>query len=84
MQTFTNIANGAWWPLLADTIPEEQRGTASGIQGILTMVGAALGIVVISGLVSAGRIQLALWVIGILMAVSGILNCSGYPQAGYT
>ena len=59
---------------LADTIPEEQRGTASGIQGLLPMVGAALGIVVISGLVSAGRIQLALWVIGILMAVSGILT----------
>lgn len=74
MQTFTNIANGAWWPLLADIIPEEQRGMASGIQGILTMVGAALGIVLISGLVSAGKIQLALWVIGILMAVSGILT----------
>jgi MFS family permease len=74
MQTFTNIANGAWWPLLADIIPADQRGTASGIQGILTMVGAALGIVVISGLVSAGKIQLALWVIGILMAVSGIIT----------
>src|SRR5512136_2262368 len=33
MQVFTNIANGAWWPLLVDVVPEEQRGLASGIQG---------------------------------------------------
>ena len=74
MQTFTNIANGSWFPLLADIIPEKQRGTASGIQGILTMVGAALGIVLISGLVSAGKIPLALWVIGIVMAASVVVT----------
>ena len=35
MQFFTNIANGAWWPLLVDTVPENQRGLASGIAGFV-------------------------------------------------
>jgi MFS family permease len=74
MQLFTNIANGAWWPLLVDTVPEEQRGMASGFQGIMTLIGAALGTVLISELVKRSRIDLALWVIGIVMLVSGVIT----------
>ena len=74
MQFFTNVANGAWWPLLADIIPEDQRGTASGMQGILTLIGSALGIVLISELVKQGQIGAALWVIGGVMAVCGIIT----------
>ena len=32
MQFATNIGNGAWWPLLVDVVPENQRGLASGIR----------------------------------------------------
>ncbi len=74
MQIFTNIANGAWWPLLVDIIPEDQRGTASGIQGVMTLIGAALGTVLISELVKRGQIVWALWVIGIVMAVCGVIT----------
>jgi MFS family permease len=74
MQFFTNVGNGAWWPLLVDVVPEHQRGTASGIQGFLTMLGSAIGIVGITVLNENGQTGLALWVVGGVFAVSGIVN----------
>ncbi|HVM71652.1 MAG TPA: MFS transporter, partial [Anaerolineales bacterium] len=46
MQIFTNIANGAWWPLLVDAVPEDQRGLASGLQGFYTLLASAVSFVV--------------------------------------
>ena len=74
MQFFTNIGNGAWWPLLVDVVPEQQRGTASGIQGFLTMLGSAIGIVLITMLNEKGHTLAALWLIGGLFALTGIVN----------
>ncbi len=74
MQFFTNVGNGAWWPLLVDVVPEQQRGTASGIQGFFTMLGSALGIVLITMLNENGRTLEALWLIGGIFAVTGIVN----------
>jgi len=74
MQFFTNVANGAWWPLLVDVVPEKQRGTASGFHGLFTLIGAALGIVVISYLNQKGLTSLALWVIAIVFAISGVIT----------
>lgn len=74
MQLFTNIANGAWWPLLVDSVPDDQRGTASGIQGINALLGAALGTLLISELVKRSRTDLALWVMGAIMVVTGIIT----------
>ncbi|HTX78706.1 MAG TPA: MFS transporter [Longilinea sp.] len=73
MQFLTNVANGAWWPLLVDVVPEEQRGTASGLQGMLTLIGAALGIELVSYLNSSGQTGLALWIIGIVFAATGVV-----------
>jgi MFS family permease len=74
MQFFTNVGNGAWWPLLVDIVPEHQRGTASGIQGFLTMLGSALGIVLITSLNQNGHTLEALWLIGGFFALTGIIN----------
>lgn len=74
MQFFTNVGNGAWWPLLVDMVPEHQRGTASGIQGFFTMLGSALGIVLITALNQNGRTLEALWLIGGIFALTGIVN----------
>lgn len=74
MQFFTNVGNGAWWPLLVDVVPEHQRGTASGIQGFFTMLGSALGIVLITTLNQNGRTLEALWLIGGIFALTGIVN----------
>lgn len=74
MQFFTNVGNGAWWPLLVDVVPEHQRGTASGIQGFLTLVGAAVGILVVTSLNQNGQTGLALWLVGGVFALTGVIN----------
>src|SRR5512143_1939776 len=74
MQRFTNVGNGAWWPLLVDLVPEHQRGLASGIQGFFTLAGAALGIIGVTSLNQHGQTGGALWLIGGVFALTGIIN----------
>jgi len=74
MQFFTNVGNGAWWPLLVDVVPENQRGLASGMQGFLTLMGAAIGILVVTSLNQNGQTGSALWLIGGVFALTGIIN----------
>ncbi len=83
MQVFTNVANGAWFPLLVDVVPENQRGLAAGLGGFLTLVGAALGIVLVTVLNENGQTGLALWLIAIAFAVFGLVTASvirGYDR----
>jgi MFS family permease len=74
MQFATNIGNGAWWPLLVDLVPEHQRGMASGIQGALTLVGATIAIVGVTILIQNGQTSAALWLVGGVFALSGVIN----------
>ena len=74
MQFFTNVGNGAWWPLLVDVVPEHQRGLASGINGFLTLMGAAIGVVVVTSLNEHGQTGAALWLIGGVFALTGVVN----------
>jgi MFS family permease len=74
MQFATNVGNGAWWPLLVDVVPEYQRGAASGIQGALTLVGATIAILVVTSLIQNGQTSAALWLVGGIFALSGIIN----------
>jgi MFS family permease len=74
MQFFTNVGNGAWWPLLVDMVPEHQRGLAAGLQGFLTLIGAAVGIVVVTSLNQYGQTGAALWLIAGVFTLTGIIN----------
>jgi MFS family permease len=74
MQFFSNVSNGAWWPLLVDVVPENQRGTAAGIGGFLTLLGAAAGILVVTNLNQHGQTGNALLLIGGIFALTGITN----------
>jgi len=74
MQFFTNVGNGAWWPLLVDIVPENQRGTASGIQGFFTLAGSAIGIVVVTWLNQNGKTGAALSMVGAVLALCGLVN----------
>jgi MFS family permease len=74
MQLTSNVGNGAWWPLLVDVVPEHQRGAASGIQGALTMIGATIAILVVTSLIQNDQTVAALWLVGGIFAVSGIIN----------
>lgn len=74
MQFFTNVANGAWWPLLVDAVPEDQRGLASGLQGLFTLLAAAVGFVVVTYLNEIGHADMALVVMGVVFALTGVIN----------
>lgn len=74
MQFFTNVSNGAWWPLLVDVVPEGQRGLASGLQGLFTLLGAALGMGLVTWLNEVGQTTLALWLIGLVFAATGVIT----------
>ena len=74
MQFSTNMSNGAWWPLLVDVVPENQRGMASGIMGFMTLLGSAIGFLVVTGLNQAGRTGAALWLIGGVFTLTGVIN----------
>ena len=74
LQIFSNVSAGAYQPLLADVVPENQRGTASGFQGMFTIVGAAIGFVAVTALVSAGMMGLALLLIAAVFLVTTAFN----------
>jgi MFS family permease len=74
MQLTSNVGNGAWWPLLVDVVPEHQRGTASGIQGALTLIGATIAILVVTSLIQKGQTVASLWLVGGVFALSGLVN----------
>lgn len=74
MQFATNMSNGAWWPLLVDVVPENQRGGAAGIQGFMTLLGSAIGILVVTSLNQEGHLGAALWLIGGLFTLTGLIN----------
>jgi MFS family permease len=74
MQFFTNVSNGAWWPLLVDMVPENQRGMAAGIGGFLTLMGSAAGILVVTRMNQNGQTGNALLMIGGIFTLTGIIN----------
>lgn len=74
MQVFTNIANGAWWPLLVDVVPDQQRGLASGIQGFYALLAGVAGFLVVTWLSEIGHTDWALLAMGATMALTGIWN----------
>ncbi len=74
MYCFTNVGNGAWWPLIVDTLPARQRGFASGVAGFYALLGAAAGIGLITVLNQAGRTDAALWVLAATLATSGLAS----------
>lgn len=74
IQFFGNISCGAYQPLLADIVPEKLRGTTSGFQGAFTIIGAAIGFVVITSLVSANKMPQAIMLIAVVFLASTIFN----------
>jgi MFS family permease len=74
MQFATNMSNGAWWPLLVDVVPEYQRGGASGVMGFMTLLGGAIAFLVVTSLNQDGRTGAALWLIGGVFTLTGLIN----------
>jgi len=60
MQVFTNLSAGSYQPLLPDIIQEDQRGQTSGFQGLMTLIGSAMGFGLTGYLVGIGQVGSAL------------------------
>jgi MFS family permease len=65
LQFFNNFANAPWSAIIADQVPEKQRGSASGWYGLLTLLGTVLGAVV-AGVLLNQRDPLAIYRIELL------------------
>lgn len=74
MQVFTNVAAGAWQPTLADFVPVEQRGISAGIKGVFTLLGAAIGVGVITALFAANLQTGAFMLIASLYLLMTLVN----------
>jgi len=72
MHLLTNVANGAWWPLLVDLVPEDQRGLASGLQGFQMVLASAFSFVFITYLNEINRPDLALVRMAVVFTMTGL------------
>ncbi len=52
LQFANNFANSPWSAIIADQVPEAQRGSASGFYGLLTLLGTAAGVELAAAIVS--------------------------------
>ena len=66
----SNIAYGAYQPLIRDIIPENQRGKSSGINGFFTLIGTAMGFGISGFLINYGMLRLAVFIIIIAVLFS--------------
>ncbi len=55
VQFFSNAAQASFHALLPDVVSQEQRGTASGVMGLMTVIGGILGTVVAGLFIDASK-----------------------------
>lgn len=87
VQVFSNASAGAHQPLLADFVPEKQRGVAAGFTGLSTLIGAALGFGAVTALLGAGLHTGALLLVGLVflsatIATVAVIRPYDHPRAG--
>lgn len=74
VQVGSNISSGAYQPLFRDLVSEKQRGRASGINGIYTLAGTAMGLGITGFLLSEGRMNLSLLIIMAILILTAVLT----------
>ena len=60
LQFSNNLANSPWSAIIADKVPMQQRGLASGFNGLFTLLGTAVGSIV-AGIILGGNLSLPLY-----------------------
>jgi MFS family permease len=94
LQISSNIAHGPWQGFIPDLVPDNKRGIASGVKGIVELLGAVAGIQVTGYFLSQRfaaeediKLFLALGMIAIIMAgamLATVLTVKEKPGAGST
>lgn len=60
LQFSNNVANSPWSAIIADKVPQNQRGLSSGFNGLFTLLGTIVGSVV-AGIILGGNLPLPLY-----------------------
>lgn len=60
LQFSNNFANAPWSAIIADKVPQQQRGLASGLNSLFTLLGTAVGSIV-AGLILGGNVPLPVY-----------------------
>ncbi|HYL70431.1 MAG TPA: MFS transporter [Candidatus Dormibacteraeota bacterium] len=76
LQLFMNVAQGAYQGLLPDTVPGEQRGSASGWLGIATLAGQVAGVIAAGPLAA----RTACFVIALVVFASAAVTVTRIPE----
>ena len=76
LQFFMNIAQGAYQGLLPDTVPQNQRGRASGWLGVATLAGNVAGVIAVGPLAP----RVAVLLIAGVVAATAVFTVVGVPE----
>jgi MFS family permease len=74
IQTGTNVSSGAYQPLFRDLIKQEQRGMATGINGVFTLLGNALGLGLTGYLISIHLYRLSFILMAVILFITAIIT----------
>lgn len=81
LQFATNIAQAAFQAFIPDHVRPKQRGIASGAKNVLTVIGAAVGLLGAQVLLNLGApTSVVLGDLGILIVLTGILSLVWVPR----
>ena len=81
MQCATNIAQAAFQAFIPDHVEPDQRGIASGAKNVLTVVGAAAGLLGAQGLTTLGAPEaIVLGYLGGIIVLTGVLSLVWVPR----
>ncbi|AAT42650.1 MFS transporter [Picrophilus oshimae] len=70
----SNVAVGAYQPLFVDLVEKNQRGSASGINGIFILIGSAMGYGITGLLISYRMYDYSIIIIVLVLIASGIIT----------
>ena len=85
MQLATNVSQAAFQAFIPDHVPEAQRGIASGAKNMLSVVGAAAGLIGAQGIRAAGGSNgWVLAYLGGVLVLTGLLTLRWVPRVDPT
>ncbi len=80
VQLSNNLSQGPYHALIPDLVPEEERGTASGFMGLMTMLGTIGGLGLAGLMVGRGLRVEFYWLMVVVMMAGMLLTLWGVPE----
>lgn len=74
LQYFSNVAIGSTQPLLSETVNKEMRGISSGINGLYTLIGSAIGFGLTSYFLTSFPFFITVIALGFGVLITGIIS----------